>query len=65
MEEQILLQVKLRDNNIIVEGGAEGTTFPPLMMVGILEQVKQDILLDMKNGTLMERPEPSGKKYDA
>lgn len=62
MEKQVILQVALNENDSleIQVGGAN--KFPPLMLVGILEQVKLQILSDIDNlGTDV----PTNRNYDA
>ena len=43
MEEKIILQIKLLGDEIVVEAGG-AKEFPPLMVVGLLEQIKLDYL---------------------
>jgi hypothetical protein len=62
MEKTVILQVALNENDSleIQVGGAN--KFPPLMLVGILEQVKMQILTDMDN---LSNDDPTPKQYDA
>lgn len=62
MEKQVILQVALNENDSleIQVGGAN--KFPPLMLVGILEQVKMQIIADMDN---LNADDPMPKQYDA
>lgn len=62
MEKMVILQVALNENDSleIQVGGAN--KFPPLMLVGILEQVKMQILADMDN---LGSEDPTPKQYDA
>lgn len=63
MEKQVILQVALNENDSleIQVGGA--SKFPPLMLVGILEQVKLQILSDMDN--LSNELPTTNQEYDA
>ena len=45
MEEEVILKVVMKDGEAIVQGG--GSNIPPLVLVGLLEKVKMDILLDI------------------
>lgn len=63
MEKQIILQVALNENDSleIQVGGA--SKFPPLMLVGILEQVKLQILSDIDS--LTNDALTANQNYDA
>lgn len=64
MEEPIvILQVSLHDNDGIEIRIGGGDKVNPLMLVGILEQVKVGILEDLRN-VRIDVPE-SNQKYDA
>jgi hypothetical protein len=62
MEKQVILQVALNENDAleIQVGGAN--KFPPLMLVGILEQVKLQVIADMGD---LGKDESTNQMYDA
>lgn len=62
MEENVILKVILRDGELVVEGGGH-INFPPMMLVGLLEKVKMDILLDIESSHTSVFN--SSKNYDA
>lgn len=67
MEEKVLLQIIFRDGELVVEGGGH-SNFPPLMLVGLLEKIKMDILLDIESNhasTLNSEVISPTKTYDA
>jgi hypothetical protein len=66
MEEQLILKIILRDGELVVEGGGNNN-FPPLMLVGLLEKVKTDILFDIESNhtSTVTGAVNTGKTYDA
>lgn len=62
MEKQIILQVALNENDGIEIQIGGANKFPPLMLVGILEQVKLQVIADMDD---FSKDEQMPKTYDA
>ena len=63
MDTKIILQVALNDDNSLeVQVGSAYEAIPQLMLVGILEQVKTQILNNDANSSMAKNP---SKNYDA
>jgi len=61
MEDKVILQISIKDGELVVEGGGDAN-FPPLVLVGLIEKVKLDILRDIDS---QHQPATNRQTYEA